>query len=71
MTPLVDALAFLGKVISELNQFRKDLLKSRLPEKMSQLATNVPGDSTFLFGNGHTNYISEINSPNNSLAQTF
>lgn len=63
MTPLVDTLTFLGKVISELNQFRKNLLKSRLSEKMGQLATNVPVDSTFLFENGLNNYISEINSP--------
>ena len=63
MTPLVDTLTVLGKVISELNQFRKNLLKSRLSEKMGQLATNVPVDSTFLFENGLNNYISEINSP--------
>ena len=68
---LVDALAFLRKVTLELNQFKKDLLKSRLTDKMRQLATNVPGDSTFFFGDDLAKRISEINSSNNSLAQTF
>ena len=39
--PLIDSLAFLGLVSSELNQFRRGYLKSRLPEKMKTLAKNA------------------------------
>ena len=35
VTPLTDSLAFLGLVSSELNQFRRNYLKSRVREKMS------------------------------------
>ena len=41
VTPLINSLAFLGLVSSELNQFRRDYLKSRLPEKMKPLAKNA------------------------------
>ena len=50
VTPLIDSLTFLGLVSSDLNQFRRDCLKSRLPEKMKRLAKNVPTKSEWLFG---------------------
>ena len=42
VTPLIGSLAFLGLVSSELNQFRRDYLKSRLTEKMEPLAKKCP-----------------------------
>ena len=37
VTSLMDCLAFFSLVLSELNNFRRDYLKSRLPEKMNSL----------------------------------
>ena len=74
VTPLVDALDFLGKVrkvTSKFNQFRKDLLKARLPKKICQLTTNMPGNSTFNFEYDLNERIIEINSTNNTVTQTF
>ena len=42
ITPLVDALALLGKATADLNQFWRNNLRSRLSDKMRPLATNVP-----------------------------
>ena len=36
VTPLIDSLAFLGLDSSDSHQFRKDYLKSTLPEKKEQ-----------------------------------
>ena len=39
VTPLIDSLAFLGL---DSHQFRKDYLKSTLPEKKEPMTKNVP-----------------------------
>ena len=33
-SPLIDSLAFLGKAITDMKQFRRNNLKPRLPEKL-------------------------------------
>ena len=48
ITPLVDVLALLGKATADLNQFWRNNLRSRLPDKMRPLATNVPAGSQLL-----------------------
>ena len=50
VSSLIDSLAFLGLVSSELNQFRREHLKSSLPKKIKPLAKNVPAKSKWLFG---------------------
>ena len=42
VSPFIDGLAFLGKVITDMNQFRRNNLKSRLPEKLKHLAVCSP-----------------------------
>ena len=42
VSPLIDGLAFLGKVITDTNQFRRNNLKSRLLEKLKHLAVCSP-----------------------------
>ena len=37
VTPLVDTLALLGKATADMNQFRRNNLRSRLPDKMRPL----------------------------------
>ena len=69
--PLVDALALLGKATADLNQFRRNNLRSRLPDKMRLLATNVPACSQWLFGDDLNKRIGQISSMNNALSQTF
>ena len=67
MTPLIDSLAFLGLVSSVLNQFRRDYLEGRLPEKMKTLTKNVPAKSECLFGNDLNKRINTINSIDTAL----
>ena len=38
---LFDGLVFLGKAITDMNKFRRNILKSRLTEKLKPLADNV------------------------------
>ena len=38
---LVDALALLGKATADLNQFQRNNLRSKLPDKIRPLATNT------------------------------
>ena len=70
-TPFVDALALLGKATADLNQFRRNNLRSRLPEKMRSLAKNVPAGSQWLFGDALNKRIAQISSMNNASSQTF
>ena len=42
VSALIDNLAFLGKAITDMNQFRRSNLKSRLPGKLKPLPDNVP-----------------------------
>ena len=71
ITPIVDALALLGKATVDLNQFRRSNLRSRLPEKMIPLATIVPVGSQWLFGDDLSKRIAQISSMNDALSQTF
>ena len=50
ITPLIDALALLGVVIAEINQFRRERMKDRLPVKMQPLTKNIPLESKWRFG---------------------
>ena len=45
VTLLIDFLAFLGLILSKLNQCKRNHLIGRLAEKMEQLAKNVPAKS--------------------------
>ena len=45
ITPVIDALALLGVVTAEINQFRRKQMKDRLPAKMQPLTKNVPPES--------------------------
>ena len=64
MTALIVTLALLGLILSKLNQFRRDYLKSRLPEKIRPLAKNVPVKSEWLFGDDLNKRINTISSTN-------
>ena len=59
VSPLIDGLAFLGKAITDVNQFRRNNLKPRLPEKLKPLADNVPSESQWLFGDDLSKRISQ------------
>ena len=71
VSPLIDGLAFLGKAITDMNQFRRNNLKPRLPEKLKPLADNVPSESQWLFGDDLSKRISQINNMNSALTQSF
>lgn len=66
-SPLVDDLLFLGKAITDLNQFRRYNLKSRLPEKLKPLMDNVPSESQWFLGDDLSKRITQINSMNSAL----
>ena len=70
-TPLADALALLGKATADLNQFWRKKLRSRLPDKIRPLATNVPAGSQWLFGDDLNKRIAQISSMNNALSESF
>ena len=71
VTPLIDSLAFLVLVSSELNQFRKDYLKSRLPEKIKSFAKNGRAKSEWLFGDDFNKRINTISSTNTALTASI
>ena len=71
VSPLIDGLAFLGKAKTDMNQFRRNNLKPRLPEKLKLLAENIPSESQWLFGDDLNKRIREINNMNNALTQPF
>ena len=60
VSPLIDGLAFLEKAITDMNQFHRNNLKHRLPEKLKPLADNVPRESQWLFGDDLSKRISKI-----------
>ena len=68
MTPVIDSLELLGLFSSELNQFRRDYLKSRLPDKMKPLTKNIPEKSEWPFGDDLDKRINTISSTNTALA---
>ena len=45
VTPVTDALALLGVVTAETNQFRREQMKDQLPVKMQPLTKNIPPES--------------------------
>ena len=65
----VDSLAFIEKATKDTNQFRRDIVKSRLPAKMKQLTKNVPAESELLFGDDLNKKASQIKKTNSTLAQ--
>ena len=69
--PLVDALTLLVKAAADLNQFRRNNLRSTLPGKMRPLATNVPAELQWLFGDDLNKRIAQISSMNNAFSQSF
>ena len=71
ITPIVDAVALLGKATADLNQFRRNNLRSRLPDKMRPQVTNLPAVSQWLFGDDFNKRKAQISSMNNALSQTF
>ena len=60
-------LAFLGYAASNTSQFRRDIIKPRLPGRMRQLAKNVPNGSELLSGDDLNKRITQINNTNNAL----
>ena len=58
--PTVDSLAFLGFISFELNQYMRDIMIHRLPNKMQALAKDVPSDSEWLFGDDLNKRINNI-----------
>ena len=54
-----------------MNQFRRNNLKSRLPEKLKPLAENAPSESQWLFGDDLSKRINQINNMNSALIQPF
>ena len=49
----------------------EEQFRSRLPEKMRPLATNVPAGSQWLFGDDLNKRIAQISRMNNALSQTL
>ena len=54
-----------------MNQFQRNNLRSRLPDKTIPLATNAPTGSQWLFGDNLNKKIAQICSMNNASSQTF
>ena len=71
ISPLIEGLVFLGKAITDMNQFRRNNLKPRLTEKLEPLADNIPSESQCLFGDDLSNRIRKINNINSVLTQFF
>ena len=67
VSSLTDGLAFLGKATTDMNQFRRNNLKLRLPENLKSLAHTVPSESQWLFGDNLSKMISQINNMNSAL----
>ena len=70
ITPVTDALALLGVVTAENNQFKREQMKDRFPGKMQPLAKNVPPECEWLFGNDLSKRINQLNSMNTALIKT-
>ena len=70
ITPVIDALALVGVVTAEINQFRSEQMKDRLPAKILSLKKSIPPESEWLFGNDLSKRISQLNSTNTALIKT-
>ena len=64
LTMLVNSVALLGLSTIELNAFRRNLIKHKLPDHLKQPAKDVPPDSTHLFGDDIQKQISQIDVTN-------
>ena len=71
ITPVIDALALLGVVTAEINQFRREQMEDQCPVKMQPLTKKVPPESEWLFGNDLSKRIDQLNSTNTALIKTF
>ena len=49
LTPVIHSLASMGTSIIEINQFRQDLVKHKLPANLRPLAKDVSPGSDLLF----------------------
>ena len=67
LTPLINALAFLAQAASPTNQFRRNIIKPKLPGWMKQLAKNVTNGRELLFGDDLNKRVKQINNTNNAL----
>ena len=70
ITSVTDALALLGVVTAENNQFKREQMKDWLPAKMQPLAKNVPPECEWLFGNDLSKRINQLSSMNTALIET-
>ena len=70
IVPVIDALALLGVVTAEINQFRREQMKDRLPAKIQPLTKNVPPEPEWLFGNDMSKRINQLSSTNTALIKT-
>ena len=68
LTVPVDSAALLGLSKFELNALKRDLMKHKLPDRLKQLAKDVPSNSTHLFGDDIQKRINQI-APNNTPLQ--
>ena len=70
ITRVIDALALLGVVTAEINQFRSEQMKDQLPTKMQPLTKNAPSECEWLFGKDLSKRINQLNSMNSALIKT-
>ena len=71
ISPFTAGLAFLGKDVTDMNQFCRNNLNPRLPKKLKPLTDNVSSESQWLFGDDFNKRISQINNMNSTLTQSF
>ncbi len=65
----IDVLTILGNMHQDLTQFRRDIIKPKLPGKLQRLATNVPAESKELFGDELNKRIVSLISSNKALME--
>ncbi len=63
-----DALALLGNARQEISQRRREAIKVKIPHRLHHLASNVPANSTLLFGDDINKRIQAISTANRALA---
>ena len=68
--PAIDALALLGVVTAETNQFRREQMKDQLLAEMKPLTNNFPSESKWLLGNNLSKSISLLNCTSPVLIKT-
>ena len=63
----IDALALLGNSVQELSQRRREAIRGKIPHRLQHLASNVPPNSTLLFGDDINKRIQAISTTNKAL----